>query len=270
MKRIFFILIMFLFFVNANAQDLSIGLQAKNDGNDAFRNKDYVSAITNWEKYLNSGEEGVEDDVNTQSMYVKSFSYAAKDFLSDKKYKQAFDYFQKYLEKDKVEAEKDPGFAYSMAYCAMKLDKNDLAISYFQKAIDFKYRADYCTFYVASIYKDINDEAKMKEVLINGLEKYPNSKVKPKLVALLTIPMLQEAAIPFNEANELAKVASSSDPNEYLTNMANAVVKFEEAIPLFNKVLEYDPSNDQAKAYLKNSVDNIDAFNTYRSNLEKK
>lgn len=268
MKRIFFVLAMILFFANVNAQELSPGMQAKNDGNDAFRNKDYVSAIQNWEKYLNSGEEGVAEDENTPKLYVKSFLYAANGFLQKRNYQSALDYFNKYLEKDK-EAEKDGKIAYTMGYCAMKLNSNDKALTYFQKAIDLGYKEDYSMFYIASIYKD-TDEAKMKEVLIDALEKYPTSKVKSKLVALLTIPMLKEAAEPFNEANELAKVASSSDPNEYLTNMAKAVTKFEEAMPLFKNVLKYDPNNDQAKEYLKNCQDNVSAFETYKANLEKK
>lgn len=268
MKRIFFVLIMFILFVNAHAQELSPGLQAKNDGNDAFRNKDYVSAIKNWEKYLNSGEEGVADDVNTQSMYVKSFSYAAKAFRTNKEYQQALDYFQKYLEKDKEEAAKDGSIPYEMGYCAQKLEKNDLAVSYFQKAIELSYKEDYCMFYIASIYKDV-DEAKMKAVLIDALDKYPDSKIRDKFVALLTIPILKDAAEPFNQANELAKVAASEDPNAYVDNMAKAVAKFEEAIPLFNKVLKYDPENEQAKSYLKNCQDNIDAYNTYKENLKK-
>lgn len=268
MKRIFFVLAIILFFVNTNAQDLSPALQAKNDGNNAFRNKDYVSAIKNWEKYLNSGEEGVAKDENTPKLYVKSFLYAANGFLQKRNYQSALDYFNLYLEKDKAAA-KDGKIAYTMGYCAMKLAAKDKALSYFQKAIELGYKEDYSMFYIANIYKD-TDEAKMKEVLMDALEKYPNSKVKSKLVALLTIPMLKEAAEPFNEGNNLAKVASSSDPNEYLTNMAKAVTKFEEAMPLFKKVLEYDANNDQAKEYLKNCEDNISAFETYKANLEKK
>ena len=269
MKRIFFVLAMVLLFVNVDAQELTPGGQAKNDGNDAFRNKDYVTAIQKWEQYMNSGEEGVAEDANTQTLYKKSFYYAARDFLQKKNYQSALDYFNKFLEKDK-EAANDGEVAYTMAYCASKLNKNDEAISNFRKAISLGYKEDYCMFYIASIYKDMNDEAKMKEVLIDALEKYPTSKVKSKLIALLTIPMLKDASEPFNDANELAKVASSSDPNAYLVNMAKAVKKFEEAIPLFKDVLKYDPNNDQAKTYLKNCEDNISAFNTYKANLEKK
>jgi tetratricopeptide (TPR) repeat protein len=271
MKKALYVLTLFLFFVSAaNAQELSPGMQAKNDGNDSFRNKDYVTAISNWDKYLNSGEEGVADDVNTQSLYVSSFKYAADNFLRTKDYQSSYSYFEKYLDKGGDEAKKDGEIAYKMAFCANKLDKNDVALSEYQRAIDLGYREDMSMLYIASIYKDINREDKMIETLKLAMEKYPESKNRSKMASMLTVPMLKEAAVPFNEANELAKTAATGDPNQYLENMGKAVEKFNEAIPLFKNVLEVEPDNEQASTYLKNCEDNISAFNTYKDNLQKK
>lgn len=271
MKRVLLVFTLFLFFVSAlSAQELSPGLQAKNDGNDAFRNKDYVTAIAQWEKYLSSGEEGVADDVNTQSLLVSSFKYAADNFLRTKDYQSALSYYEKYIQKGGEEAAKDGEIAYKMAFCANKLDKNDVALSEYQRSIDLAYREDMSMLYIASIYKDAGREDKMIETLKLAMEKYPNSKNRSKMAEMLTIPMLKEAAVPFNEANELAKSAATGDPTQYLENMGKAVEKFNEAIPLFKNVLEVDPSNEQASAYLKNCEDNISAFNTYKENLQKK
>lgn len=269
MKKIFLVLAMFLILFNINAQELSPGLQAKNDGNDAYINKDYVTAIKHWETYLNSGEEEVASDANTPTLYTKSFLYAANGFLQDKDYSKALEYFTKYLEKDE-EAKSDGKIAYTIAYCNYELDKNAEAIGLFEKAIKLEYKEDYSMFYLASIYKKLEDEEKMKAILIEALDKYPTSKIKQKLVALLVFPLLREAAEPFNEANELAKVATSSDPSEYLANMGKAVTKFEVAKPLFEVVLKYDPNNDQASTYLKNCVDNISQYEEYKKSLEKK
>ncbi|MDA3927923.1 MAG: tetratricopeptide repeat protein [Prolixibacteraceae bacterium] len=269
MKRILSVLVMFLFFVSAFAQDLSDGLVAKNAGNDAYRSKDYVSAIKNWEKYLASDEEGAEVDENTKSLYNKSFKYAANAFMKKKNYQNAYDYFQLFIDKN-AEAAKDGKVAYTLSYCATKLKNYDDALSLYQKAIVNGYKEDVSMLYVANIYKKAGDEDKMKATLIDALAKYPTSKSKGKMAAMLTIPMLQEAAIPFNEANELAKAASSNEPTAYLTNMAKAVAKFETAIPLFQEVLKYDTTNDQAKNYIKNCEDNIKSYNDYKASLEKK
>ena len=273
MKRIlFFLIVVSVFSAAAYAQQgLSEGLQAKNDGNASYKSKDFVGAIKHWEKYLNSGEESVATDENTKSLYVKTFKYAADDYMINKKdYSSAFTYYQKYTEKAGDEAKNDGEIVYKMAYCANKLNKNDIALSFYQKCIDLKYRPDKCVLYIADIYKEANDEAKMMAILKDGMKKYPNSKIKSKMAQKLTTPMLKDAAIPFNEANELAKAAAGGDPTEYLNNMAKAVTKFKEAIPLFEEVLQYDPANDQAPTYINACKDNIKAFNDYKTNLNNK
>ncbi|MGF7138438.1 tetratricopeptide repeat protein [Roseimarinus sediminis] len=267
MKKVLLILFIISIVSTSFAQELSEGLKAKNDGNDAYRNKDYVSAIENWEKYLNSGEEGAATDENTKGLYVNSFKYAATDFMKEKDYAKAYQYLETYLEKGGEEAAKDGKIAYYMAYSASKMDKNDLALSHYQKATDLGYRQDACLLYMADIYKSAGNEEKMEATLKTALKQYPDSKYRSKMVSMLTIPMLQNAAVPFNEANELAKVAASSDPASYLTNMEKAVSKFKVAIPLFEEVLEFDPKNEQALTYINASKDNIKSFNEYKANL---
>jgi len=250
-------------------EGLSEGLQAKNAGNEAFRQKDYVGAIKSWEKYLNSGEEGVADDINTKGLYEKSFKYAAGEFLNNKDYQSAFDYFKKYLEIGGEEATTDGKTIYSYAYCATKIDKNDIALAYFQKCIELKYKEDAATLYIAEIYKNAEEFGKMKDLLIDALAKYPDSKLRPKMASMLTTPMLKDAAEPFNAGNELAKTAASSDPNAYLANMEKAVTKFQEAIPLFEKVLQYDSTNEQARTYLDACKENIKKFDEYKASIKK-
>lgn len=268
MKKYLFI-VMFLLSVSAFAQDLSEGLQAKNNGNEAFRNKNYVEAINQWEKYLNSGEEGVADDMNTKSLYTSSFKYAASDFLKQKDYESAFSYLEKYLAKGGEEAASDGSTAFNMALAASKMNKNDVAMSYFQKSIELKYKEDICALYMADIYKDAGKEDKMQEVLVDAIAKYPDSKNLPKMLKMLTSPLLNKASVPFNEANELAKAASTGKPEDYLKNMELAVTKFTQAIPLFEDVLKYDAANEIANSYLKTCKDNIQAFNDYKANTKK-
>ncbi|MDA3880746.1 MAG: hypothetical protein PF436_10190 [Prolixibacteraceae bacterium] len=267
MKKILFVAMMLIFVASSYAQELSEGLKAKNAGNDAYRNKNYVEAIDQWEAYFNSDEEGVEDDANTRSLYEKSFRYAANDFMKAENYSMAYDYFKKYREIGGEEAKTDGRSTYYMAYCANKMDKNDLALSHYQESIELGYREDVSMLYMAQIYKNADNEEKMVSTLKTALEKYPKSKYRSDMLKMITIPMLKEATEPFNEANELAKAAASGDPNDYLANMSKAVAKFKEAKPLFEEVLKIDPQNSQAKTYLGACEDNIRSYNDYRDSL---
>lgn len=269
MKKLLGLTLILLFAVTTFAQELSDGQKAKNAGNEAYRNKDYVAAIDNWEKYLASGEEGIDEDKNTKGLIVKSYKYAAQALLKKKDYEKSVKYFNSYIDKAGDDGKTDGKVAYFMAYASNKLDKDAEALSYYQKAIELGYKEDVCMLYIAQIYKSANDEAKMKETLIAAMEKYPDSKYLGKMAAMLTIPMLKEAAAPFSKANELAKAASAGDPTKYVDNMALAVAKFKEAIPMFEKVLKYDSGNEQASTYLTACKDNIKAFYDYKASLKK-
>ncbi|HPR60314.1 MAG TPA: tetratricopeptide repeat protein [Prolixibacteraceae bacterium] len=268
MKKILLLIVAISAFSAVFAQDLSEGLKAKNDGNDAFRNKDYVEAIKQWGIYLKSDEEGVADDVNTQTLYNNSHRFAASNFLQKKNFQSAYDYYVKYFELVPEDKSTNGKVIYEMAYCANQIEKNDEALSLYQTAIDLDYRADASMLRVADIYRKAGDDAKMTSILKDALSKYPQSRDRSKMITMLTIPMLKEASLPFNEANELAKAASGGDPAEYLANMSKAVQKFEEALPLFEDILKYDPNNEQARTYINACNDNIKSFNDYKATLK--
>jgi tetratricopeptide (TPR) repeat protein len=268
--KILYFLMAFLFSISVFGQGLSKGLKAKNTGNEAFRMKNYVSAINNWEKYFSSGEEGVATDLNTQNLYVISFKYAASGFLRNKDYQPAFSYYEKYFEKNGPKAVNDSISIFNMAFAAKKLRKNDVAFSLFQKSIDLDYKTDICKLYLADIYKNTGNEAKMKEVLFDAMKQHPDSKYLDKMASMLIKPLLRDATVPFNRANELAKEASSKNSVDYISTMTHSCEKFQEAIPLFDRVLKYDPKNEQAKIYLKFCQDNIKSFNDYKASLIKK
>jgi tetratricopeptide (TPR) repeat protein len=266
MKQIMFVLA-FLFSVSVFGQGLSKGLKAKNAGNEAYRKGDFVLAINNWEKYLGSGEKGVKDDVNTKVLYVSSFKYAASEFLKKQDFKSAFTYYEKYIAKVGTEAKIDEATVFNMAFSARKSNKNDVAFNYFQRSIDLGYKADLCKLYLADIYGDFKDYSKMEEILISAISQHPDSKYLPQMSLMLKIPLLKDASIPFNLANELAKEASKSTPEEYLAKMSLSCEKFQEAIPLFENVLKYDPQNEQAIKCLEICRNTIQAFNEYKANL---
>ncbi len=62
----------------------------------------------------------------------------------------------------------------------------------------------------------------MKEVLVKGLENYPESKYTKNMSALLSTQLMREASKPFNEANSIAGTASSTNIDAYISTMNKA------------------------------------------------
>jgi tetratricopeptide (TPR) repeat protein len=268
MKQIMFVLV-FLFSVSVFGQGLSSGLKAKNSGNEAYLKGDFVTAINNWEKYLISGEKGVKDDVNTKVLYVSSFKYAASDFLKKMNYQSAFTYYERYIAKVGTEAKIDEATVFNMAFSARKSNKNDVAFNYFQKSIDLGYKVDVCKLYLADIYGDFKEYSKMEEILVAAIAQHPDSKYLTQMALMLKIPLLRDASLPFNLANEMAKAASVCTPEEYPVKMGIACDKFQESIPLFEKVLKYIPQNEEAIKCLRICRNSIESFNEYKANQIK-
>ncbi len=260
----------FVFGQEGTTEGLSEGLQAKNNGNTAFREKDYLSAIQHYEKYLKSGEEGVEDDLNTKNLYETSVKMVADKYMQEKDYTNAFNFYEKYLAFNNPETASDGQTLYSYAFASNKLNKNDIALSMFQKCIELNYKPDFSTIYIADIYRDLGDTQKMEEILKTGLEKYPDSKLRKNMLTMLIGPLLRAASEPFNEANQLAKqAADGGNADSYIQNMEKAVVKFAEAIPLFENILKLDPANQNATTYLDACKENIKKFDEYKASIKK-
>jgi len=258
---------MISFTVSSFGQDLSEGLKAKNDGNEAYKKQDYVGAIANYEKYLNSGEKGVAEDLNTKNLYVGSFKYAATDFMIKKDYQNALNHYKKFIELCKDKTQKDGKTFHNMGICASKVKANDEALSYFQQSTELGYKEDTNALYIARVFESLGDFAKMEKVLFDAWEKFPESKLRPKMAAMLVVPLMTEASIPFNAANELAKEASVDSTK---SDIAPALEKYKQAVPLFEKVLKYDVANVNAKKYLNECNKNIAMLSEKKVSLEKK
>jgi tetratricopeptide (TPR) repeat protein len=262
MKKIVFILLAGLFSAIAFSQGgLSEGFKAKNAGNEAFKSKDYVKAIFQWEKYMSSGEEGITADSNTIFLYVNSFKYAAYDFMKKQEWASSFNYFEKYITKSRTDSLMNGEIAYCMGLCAYKMNKGDISLNYFQKSLSLNFQPDLCNLYMASIYKNAGYELKMKVLLIEAIDNYPNSTLLGNMKSMLVAPLLKDASYPFSKANELAKKAVTGTEENYSTYRNQAYEKFQEAVPLFEKVLKYDPKNEEALAYLKVCHEFINYFN---------
>ncbi len=239
----------------------------KNDGNLAYNQKDYITAIGHWEKYLKSGAEGVADDIYTLSLYESAHKYAGFSMIQAKEYEIAFDYFAKYASFNRSDTPTDGNFLFNYANLARQRGKDTLALDLYEQCIELKYRDDASTYSKALILKDRENIEQMKEVLVKGLENYPESKYTKNMSALLSTQLMREASKPFNEANSIAGTASSTNIDAYISTMNKASEKYKEAISLFEEVLKYDPENKNAANYINLSKENVKRFEDYKKSI---
>ncbi|HPL06549.1 MAG TPA: hypothetical protein PLW96_04795, partial [Bacteroidales bacterium] len=173
----------------------------KNEGNIAYNQKDYITAIGHWEKYLNSGAEGVADDIYTLSLYESAHKYAGFTMIQAKEYEAAFDYFTKYASFGRSDTPTDGNFLFNYANLSRQCGKDSLALDLYDQCIELKYRDDASVYSKALILKDKEDIEQMKEVLLKGLENYPESRYAQNMSSMLSTQLMREASKPFNEAN---------------------------------------------------------------------
>lgn len=261
-----------------DAPEMTEGTKEKNAGNEAYNNKDYPTAIAHYEKYLNSGEEGIADDIYTANLYEMSYYYGANAFVKDKNFDKAYDYYKKFNNFGRSDTPNDGRFWFSFANTANKVNKDDEAMDYYKKCISLKYNEDACYFAVAQIFRSAEAIDSMKQYLVYGIENFPQSRYYGKMLLLFSTQELKEAVAPFNEASTWSKKAAEAgtDINVYLTNMEKAVAKYKEAIPMFEDVLKYPGVDDKTKANEAKAQGNITVckesikrYEDYRKTIKK-
>jgi tetratricopeptide (TPR) repeat protein len=182
----------------------------KNDGNAALKSKDYKTALENYEKAIALWGDSEELDKPT---------------------------------------------VYNAATCARKLKDYDKALKYYNQSKELGYKADLSTYYIASSLKNQGKEKEMEQVLLNALKEFPNSKYLGHMKKMLVTYYLKEGSVPFNAAakiwdsyNSMSETQRTKELYDKTAVKANA--KYEEAKPFFEKVLEIDPNNANAKKAL--------------------
>lgn len=248
-------------------EEMSETDKIKNDGNIAFNQKDYLTAIDHWAKYLSSDAEGVEEDLYTLSMYESAHKYAGFAKIQEKDYQSAFDLFAKYASFERSDTSTDGNFLFNYANLARQVGKDTLALELYEQCLSLNYREDASTYSKALIYKDREDIDQLKVTLIQCMEQYPDSRYAKNTQAMLSSYLMREASVPFSEANSLAQSASSTNIDAYIATMTKATAKYKEAIALFEEVLKYDAENKNANNYIKLSQENVKRFEDYRKSI---
>ena len=264
---------------SALAQDapvLTDALKAKNAGNEAYNSKDYVTAIEQYTIYLNSGEEGVADDLYTLNLYEMSFYYAGNIFVQQKDYAKAYEYYQKFQDLGRSDTPHDGRFLYSFATTCNKVDKTDQSLDLYRKCISLDYQAEASYFAMTQIFRKAGQADSVDVYVATAMEKYPSGKYYSRFLLLYQTEALKEAVTPFNEAGTWSKKAgeAGNDVNAYVKNMEKACALYKQAIPLFEAVMKYPGVDDKtianvekAKANINVCKESISRFESYRKGL---
>ncbi|MFW6268107.1 MAG: tetratricopeptide repeat protein [Marinilabiliaceae bacterium] len=196
--------VLFAFATGIVAQDKTAA-EYKNEGNDALRDKDYATALENYEKAIENWEDGEPEDA----------------------------------------------MVYNAATCARRTEEFDKAIKYYEMAKERGFRDDIATYYIAYSLGKQGKAEEMKDFLKDAVEEYQNSKYVGHMEKLLVNYYLKKGSEPFNEASEILASAQNADPSQYDEITDNANEEFKKAKEWFEKALEIDPENEDAKSSLE-------------------
>lgn len=171
--------------------------------------------------------------------------------LKAKDYQKALELYESSYKLWPEDEAMDDAMVFNMATSARRANNDEKAAEYYTKSAELNYKADFAAFYTASALENMGKEEEMEQVLIKALEEHKNSGVIGHIKKKLTTYYLKRGAEPYNNANQIIASAASADPSQYdeITKKANEA--FSEAKPWFEKVLEIDPSNQNAEVCLR-------------------
>lgn len=179
------------------------------------------------------------------------FKNEGNEALRAKNYPQALSLYEEALSHWKDEP-KDTAMVYNLAYCAYQTKSFEKAIKYFDEAISLGYKKDVALLYKANAYKLMNNEDAYVKTLEEALVDQPNNmKVKQQLA----IVYLKQANVFYTNGAKILKAAAddvaaakykTTDP-QYKEAEAKADVEFKKALPIIEKALTFDPTNETGK-----------------------
>lgn len=274
------VLVAFTAFAQENASDYK---KVQNQGNEAYNNKDYASAISYYEQYFKIVDEQQIDDemyLMTRNYYEMCFYYAGNAAVRAKDYPKAYDYYAKFEKLGREDTPTDGKFLYAYANVCKQVDQDAQAEKLYRRCIELNYNAAACYFALAQMYRAGGNLDEMNACLSYALDSIPQEKNNyyAKMVLLYQIEQMKEATVPFNEASTWSKKASEAgnDINGYLTNMSKACDLYRKAIPQFEDVMKYQGVDDKTKANYDRAAqsvnickESISRFEDYRKSIKK-
>jgi len=181
--------------------------------------------------------------------------------LKEKKYAEALVKFEKALAAWE-ESEADNPMIYNTGYCAYRTKDYNKAVKYFDQSIEAGYKTETAIRYKAMSSLKLNNEEEYVNVLIGGLDKYPNSKAIKKDLSKYYNKKAKEQ---YNEGAKILKQAASNvgsgkyktTDDAYKAELAKAKQEFEDALIYVEKSLGYIPNDATATQIKKGCEDNL-------------
>lgn len=190
-------------------------------------------------------------------------AYAAKDYAT------ALTNWEAYIKHPDATVEDVEAYSYKCASAAKKAGDIEKCRSYYEKCIALDFKADMCTYQLASTYKK-TDEAKYISLIETCVNDYPKSKYYKKyFLPSVTKYYNKAASTVFNEANTAAQSATGSgDATVYVSKMETEVLPlFTKAEEAFNKTLSFDATDATATNAITNINTQRQAFEDYKVTL---
>ncbi|MFO7999622.1 MAG: tetratricopeptide repeat protein [Marinilabilia sp.] len=193
----------------------------------------------------------IAGSVIAQDKSAADYKNEGNDALRDKDYESALELYEKAIENWEDGEPLEDAMVYNAATCARRSEKFEKAIKYYEMAKDQEFREDIATYYIAYSMNKLGQTEEMEEYLLDAVEEYESSKYVGHMKKMLVNYYLKKGSEPFNEASEILATAQDADPSEYdeITDRAND--EFSKAKEWFEKALEIDPENSDAKASLE-------------------
>lgn len=188
--------------------------------------------------------------IAAQDKTAGEYKNEGNDALRNKDYDTALELYEKAIE-NWEEGEPEDAMIYNAATCARRTEEFDKALTYYRMAKDRGFRDDIASYYIAYSLNKQGKGEEMEEFLKNAVEEYQNSKYVGHMKKLLVNYYLKKGAEPFNEASQILSSAENADPSQYDEITANANEEFKKAQEWFEKALELDPENEDAKKSLE-------------------
>ncbi len=175
--------------------------------------------------------------------------------LRAKNYKGALELFEQAIASWGDE-EMDDAMIYNTATCARKIKNYEKAQKYYGESKNLGYKADVCTYYIASALKSMDKDEEMEKVLLAGIDEFGTSKYVRHMKKMLAGYYVKESNALYSKGQGILNTRVDGNRDEWDAIKDKAKVVLDEAAGLAKKALEYDAANKNAQAILSG----IDSF----------
>ncbi|MCU4164658.1 tetratricopeptide repeat protein [Carboxylicivirga caseinilyticus] len=173
--------------------------------------------------------------VTAQDKSAAELKNEGNEALKAKDYKTALGLYEQAIAS--WEEEMDAAMVYNAATCAYKTKANDKAIKYYLQAKGLDYKADACNYYCYKIYDAQGNEAEMKKLSDESIEKFPTSKYTTAIKKDLVKPLVSKANELYASAQAKLNARTSDNADQWATLKSESVALCDEAIAKCDEVL---------------------------------